>query len=215
MNRIFARIQVVFHWSLMIAQVVLSWYFGLETVRSAITTGDVSISWMLCTFLFIVMGTMLAHGSWKTTPGVGAISILILYINAVLVYGITLSVAVLYGDWDKGDTTTMIWVVALILIILIIDRKQIGWKDPGLQAKIGMSAKSVPQLLFAFEIWERGLNPLSQDAVWVFHLLTTLRIAGVLFQKGTWNAHRRWLLVTEITNELSWCAVTAAILYNI
>ncbi len=215
MKGILIRLQVAINWLLLVAQVLLSWYFGLETVRSAISTGEVSIAWMLCSFLFVLMGTLLAHGSWKEDPVVGARNILLLYINGALIYSMTLTFSALYGDWDGNDSKTMSIVGFLLMPILFIKYKnKISWRSPILQAIIGMSAKSVPQMLFALEIWVRGLNPLTWTAVLVFHMLTTLRIAQVLFQEGKWNTKRRWLLIAEITNELSWCAVTIAIFYN-
>ncbi len=114
-------------------------------------------------------------------------------------------------EWNQNDTSiAVLAIVGTVALVVVAKLKGLGLQDPMLKSLLGILFKTVPQLIMAYEITQRGGAGIPAAAIVAGHVTSLIRIGQVLFalfESGR-DRNRIWLCVSETGNEVSWMVVT-------
>lgn len=115
--------------------------------------------------------------------------------------------------WGNSDSWTILAVVILTLLaIWRAKSKNLTISDPMIKGVVGSSVKAIPQFVMAWKIALEGGLGVPGVAVFTSNFNILVRIGQLVMsiRQVGWDKNRRWMLVTESLNYLSWFAVTVA-----
>lgn len=119
-----------------------------------------------------------------------------IYEHRPLIYDLDMSTFLLVGI---GYTATIIWAII----------KKISYKDPRIKGIIGLISKSIPQILLMTIIFVNGGSGHSAVAIFLPMITPLMRIIQISLNPNH-DKSRKWLLISEWGNELTWIMVALA-----
>lgn len=115
--------------------------------------------------------------------------------------------------WNEKETTTLVMgiVLTLVVVALAIGRR-LPVTDPMVRGAFAIAYKSVPQFLLAWKFLAEGATGTPGLSVILGHFTILVRIGQISFmvREAGWNRPLKWLMCSEVFNELSWLAATIA-----
>lgn len=115
--------------------------------------------------------------------------------------------------WSIQDTTTISIAVALTVTIFVISSIcNTTIADPMIKAWLAIAYKSAPQVLLAWKILAEGGSGIPGLSVIAGHVTIIIRLGQIYFmvKEAGWDRNRKWLAISETTNELSWIITSIA-----
>lgn len=130
----------------------------------------------------------------------------------VLVVGITLAAGTNPDyRWNEKDTTTLVTGIVLTLVVVgVTIQQQLPVGDPMVKGSFAIAYKAVPQFLLAWKFLTEGASGTPGLSVVIGHLTVLIRIGQISFmvREAGWNRPLKWLMASEVLNEVSWIAAT-------
>ena len=115
--------------------------------------------------------------------------------------------------WDTNDTlTTLIVLSGIVCLFVISYYKQISIWGPVFKGLFGICLKSLPQLFWAYKVYEHGIGGLDPIMILTFNLMTSIRITqtAIELKRNPGDKKRKGILISEIPNLGSFLLVTLA-----
>lgn len=198
-------------------------FCSAQIVRTLTTTEGMSIAQYAAFTCSVMLGLVLAFDSRREQLrhgiSVTAINQQIMIFGTWSVFCTALILTVLFRAnyaWSAMDAV----IVASTLVGLIATwcwskRTGAGMKDPAVKAWNSISLKSIPQLFLGYHILQNGGAGLAGLTIAVGHFSIMVRITHLSFSfwKEGSNRPKRWLMITEVVNELSWFGTTVCWFY--
>lgn len=203
-----------------IVQICLALTLGIsQFVKMLTSTQGVSASMFLFTDVFFGLLFWMAIIANRKIPGRMAKETIIVYAMSVLVYSVLLIETYLKAPvfWEMSDwLTTGLVAAGIVAIAAIKSIKRWELAEPYLKTGLAMVFKAIPQLLLAYKIFQVGGDGVSGLWILSFHCFTISRLVPLVLlnRESKWDNTRKSMLLSEIANEVSWLAVTAAWLYR-
>lgn len=162
-------------------------------------------------FLFFCL--TLSIGAYRTKPDratkQGIITYVVWLVLLFLVIGTTLSNE--EYRWNDKETTMLVMGLVLtgvVFLIGITSHTQVT--DPMMRGLFAIAFKAVPQVLLAWKFFHEGASGTPLAAIIVGHVTILIRLGQIYFmvRASGWDRNRKWLALSEISNEVSWIIAT-------
>lgn len=169
----------------------------------------VVISMFIANCFFFIFMTKKAYNIWKNKKIFFNLKILIVYILALLTYGLLIYIIVskeMENSWKYYDTINVISVLSVFLILFLTV------KINTIVNLLGAVVKGIPQLTFAYTIWQEGNLGVSLEMIIAFHILTIPRCFQnyKLWKSNKTDINKKTMFISEVVNEATWVIVTIA-----
>lgn len=199
---------------------VLFIVFQLGHMIHDMDTKGVSISLFSSVIIFLIANMLLTYNSYKDNHSIRMLRALWVYgmwllVHILIVIGlIWIRMATNIPLTYPSDLRTIVLVLigyGSIALILWIKRFSgtISYKDPMIKGLVGIVAKSLPQFTMAINIFVVGGSGHAVFAIVAANVTPLARILQLYFNP-VHDGNRKWLLVSEIANELTWAFVSLA-----
>lgn len=193
-------------------QIVLASWFSIPQFFSLILSVEgQSLSMQFVILGFLLLNLSLAFNAWRKEPVRGTAQLVIIYVMWVF-YVFSNIIAIFINGryvWSVNDYITCYSVGTGTLIILSFCYwKKLGLKQPITKGLLAINFKAVPQIMMAMKIISEGGKGIPLETIIVGNIGVLLRIYQIIafIRKGD----RKWLLVGEISNEITWAIVSIA-----
>lgn len=176
-------------------------------------TQGVSVSLFATVIIFIGANILLALQSNKHHPSPRMNRVIKIYGIWLIVHIILLIETIVLRIYHYEpimynlDTTTFILVAMGYLGIFLWAIKKIYYQDPSIKGMIGLTSKSLPQIVLMIMIFSNGDSGHSAMAIFLPIITPLMRIAQIWLNPNH-DRNRYWLLISEWSNEITWFIVT-------
>ena len=190
--------------------VVLIFGYGQPTQMLESTQGII-LSMFLANLFFVFYMFKKSFNVYIDKKNVENAKVLMIYSLAVIIYlilSVVFAIKQTENLWQIYDTTNVLILILVFgALIFLTDKKTIINLS-------GAVVKSIPQMTFAVSILMEGNLGVSLEMIIAFHILTLPRVYSTLKQwrLDKQNVDKKSMLLTEVSNETSWCFVTLAFL---
>lgn len=109
--------------------------------------------------------------------------------------------------WNNKEVAILVWGLVLAGIVIIIGiTLKTKVTDPMMRGLLAITFKSIPQILLAWKFIEEGASGTPAVAIIVGHVTILIRLSQIYFmvRESGWDKNRKWLAVSEVSNEASW-----------
>jgi hypothetical protein len=203
-------------------QIICAFIFcGSQALKMLESTQGVSLSFFICHGIFALLNLSLAVVAMRESGSGNDRQIkkqsVFIYSMWTVFLAIHLSIAIwkMPRLWKHTDTVAISLVTLGVLIIISIAKaKRLPLTDSYVKAGLAIFFKSVPQVALAYSISVYGKGGLS--GVWILfgHITILTRLVHLwVSNREQWNRNTRGSFVSEVWNEGSWLAASAAWLY--
>lgn len=202
-----------------VIQVILSLVLcGTQLVRAFESVQGASLSMQMVLEGFLVLHFFLALSAYRARPNRTTYQTMVVY----TLYGVLTAVliAVLLSrenyHWGKNDNQTLAVVVICTAVIAVCCWSLIiSMLDTIPKSLLAITFKAIPQFMMAWKIASEGGAGIHGAAIVVGHISILIRMymLRLSIRQVGWEKNLKWLLISEVWNELSWVAVSVAWLY--
>ncbi len=191
---------------------------GAQILRAYTTLEGASLAQYISFVLSFALGFSLALSSRKENPG-RIINQQLWLFGAWTVCGLVLLsvVATLDYRWTRGDTvSSLITAVGVVFTAVWATKRGLGIKSPMIRAWLSIFLKPVPQFLLVHKVFVEGGAGITVIAIVIGNVSIAMRLIPLIISAKTEGAdkNKKWLIIAETTNQISWLAVTAVWLYR-
>ena len=119
-------------------------------------------------------------------------------------------------EWALNDTITMaVSVIGIVSVLAYGKWNGLRVDDPKMRGYLASCCKAIPQALMAWKILHVGGGGLSPWAIAIAHATTFMRLGQlqISLSEAKQEKNRTAMFIPEISNEITWCFVTAAWLF--
>ncbi|MCI0542365.1 hypothetical protein L0Y69_01230 [bacterium] len=164
---------------------------------------------------FLLFHFALGIGAYKAKPGRGAKQAIATYVTWFVLVSILMYTTGTNSDyhWNEKDTTTLATAFVLTVIVLAVGIVQrLSLADPAMKGSFAIAYKSVPQVLLGWKFLTEGASGTPLVSVIAGHATILIRLGQIYFmvREAGWDRNRKWLMISETVNELSWVVATIA-----
>lgn len=191
---------------------------GSQFFRLLETVEGISLSMFLLNEAYFLMSLLLAMATHKAQASRITWQTTFVYVAGPVFIGTLIAAIIINGSyrWGFSDNITILLTVVGIAAIALYGKSQsLSLQDPMLKSFLAMLFRSLPQLFFAWKIYQEGGAGTPGVTILVGNIIVLIRIGqlGLSVKEAGWDRNRKWLLVSEISNEISWA--TASIIWLI
>ncbi len=199
---------------------VLFIVFQLGHMIHAMDTKGVSIALFASVIIFLMANMLMTYTSYKTNHSIRMLRALWVYamwllVHILIIIGlIWIRIATHLPLTYPADLRTIFLVligygsIALVLWIKSFS-STISYTDPMIKGLVGIVAKSLPQFTMAINIFSVGGSGHAAFAIVAANVTPLARILQLYFNP-IHDGNRKWLLISEVSNELTWAFVSLA-----
>ena len=213
------------------AQLVALSVFGLSEFFAILVSSDgISISWLICWELFLLVNLFLAVLADKEKSSRVSKQTIIIYAAWIVMIGLDIFAAIISGNTSWAKLDTIVILVVLVFQVFTPAFVEVTGLPPGhplIKAYHAVALKAVPQLALAAYMLENGGHSLSLWAILAGHLTICLRLGQIYISISEVSdsntdasevrdggeqkfGNRKAMMVGEVANEVSWAVVTIA-----
>jgi hypothetical protein len=200
--------------SLFLFQIVGAVVFcGAYALRATVDVTGSSIVQFGLVGAFLFFCLTLSVGAYKTKPDratkQGIATYIVWLVLLFVVIGSTLS----NKEYQWNDKETAMLVMGIVLtgaVLLIGVTSHTRVTDPMMRGLFAIAFKAVPQVLLAWKFLEEGASGTPAAAIIVGHVTILIRLGQIYFmvRASGWDRNRKWLTLSEVSNEVSWIIAT-------
>lgn len=198
---------------LFVLQIVLAYFFALpQVLRMFENTQGVTINWMLCADVFIILNLWLAIGTHKRQDTRESWQTMVIYLNWALLATLMVFVSFAKCDWTRKDSVIALFVgIAAMGVVAWAKAQGKTLTDPVVRGLLVGLFRVVPHVYLSYCIVKAGGgNGLAAKSVIAANITASLRLVMLCrsgFKSG-WDRNLVASLVSEIANEGTWIGVT-------
>jgi len=190
-------------------------FCGAQAMRTLTTTQGMSLAQYVAFTGNMVLGLLLALSGYRKNPG-PIIKQQIAVFGVWTICGLGLITVFIYvGNFSWSTMDTVIATSAAVGFTGTVAGakiRKVSLKDPAVVALNAISLKSVPQFFLVWLILSEGGDGLTLTAIVAGFISVTAKFIpiGMSLRKEGVNRDKKWLLIAEGINGISWIGVTIA-----
>lgn len=208
------RIGNLLLWFQIVCAVIFATSQALKMLES---TQGVSLAFFICHGIFALLNLSLSIVALSESVGSDrklkkqSVHIYAMW-TAFLVVHLAIAMWKMPDLWKYTDTLAMTAVLIGVLVTIAVAKaKHLPLLDPYVKAGLAVFFKSVPQVALAYSISVYGKGGLS--GIWIVfgHITILTRLVHLwVSNREQWNRNTKGSFVSEVWNEVSWLAASAA-----
>lgn len=162
-------------------------------------------------FLFFCL--TLSIGAYQTKPDRATKQGIVTYVVWLVLLFVVIGTTLSNEEYRWNDKETAMLVMGLVLtgtVLVIGITSHTRVTDPMMRGLFAIAFKAVPQVLLAWKFLAEGASGTPTASIIVGHITILIRLGQIYFmvRASGWDRNRKWLALSEISNEVSWIITT-------
>lgn len=192
----------------------MAWYFAIpQVMRIFVSVRGVTINWLLCADVFILLNLVLAVGSHRKLKSTASLQALCIYVNWAILLTPMVIISFLKCPWTNTDSLVASLIgVSAGVVIGFGQCMQRGIGDHVVRGLLVGLFRVVPHLYMSYCIIHAGSGDgVAAKTVFAANVTATARIITLFLagRKSGWEHGVRASFLSELANEVSWLLTTA------
>ena len=198
-------------------QILMAYYFAIPQVeRMFMSVQGVTINWLLCALMFIVLNLFLSVGSYKKTHDRSTLQAIVIYANWTVLLIPMVIITFLKCKWTFQDSLIFSLVTMSAIVVVVWGKiNERGFRDPIVRGLLVGLFRVVPHLYMAYCIFHAGSgHGIAAKTVFAANVTAMARILTLYLSghKSHWEKGVKASFLSECANEGSWL-VTSLVWY--
>lgn len=194
-------------------QIFMAYYFAMPQIeRMFVSVQGVTINWLLCALMFIVLNLSLSIGSYRKVRDRSTLQAIFIYANYIVLLIPMVVITFLWCVWTKQDSFIISFIIVSAIAVTLWGKVNgRNLRDPIIIGMLVGLFRVVPHLYMAYVIFQaRSGQGIAAKTVFAANVtalarITTLYLSG---HKSGWEKGVRTSFLAECANEGSWLVTT-------
>lgn len=197
-------------------QVILAFLFSVPQFFKLLeNTKGQSLSMQFIMLGFLLLNLSLAYSAHIARPTKTTTQIIAVYVMWTIFVSSNIGAIFWNGTyiWSGNDyVTSILAIIGLIIVLFINHIKKVGLRDSMTKGLLAVVFKATPQFMMALKIFSEGGAGVPMITIIIGNIGVCIRIGQIIIsiREAGWDRNRLWLLIAEVSNEISWAIVSFA-----